>query len=526
MVQCCEDCEPLSTSTTSAPSSPPLYKGHPFLPHPLCCSVLYNDPTLLSTLTSELPPYCAAHSLMMRPSPDSFAHIPCTLLPSPFPRATYHLLHQMAPLFNLLYHRVSEDSTFLTSSLTETAAVDPFIARLLQCSERVRGEGGDRQSIRLHINRSDYLLHATEVGRGGFVPQQVEFNTISAGMGCLSTRVAEMHRHLVTRHAPTYAAVDDLPPNPALHTIVEAIATAVSLYERQQQRRPSNAEETKEATQGTRAAVLMVVQEGEWNVVDQQLIAHHLWTSQSIPTLRRSLTSLSTEAQLDDVGQLLVAGHVIAVSYFRAGYTPRDYPTPHEWDALLTIERSLSIKCPTVAYHLAGCKRVQQVLSSPAVLERFLSPAEAAVILPSFTGLWDLSPSSPHTAPLIAAVLADPASYVLKPQREGGGNNLWGEAMVERLTSSSGEVLAGFIVMKKINAPASTAAGVRRGELHEMRGVSEMGVFGVWLSEGASEREVVSMNSSAGYLLRTKSVEDVEGGISAGKAFLDSVVLV
>ena len=521
MVRCCEDCDPLASSS----SPPPLYKGHPFLPHLLCCSSLFNDSSLLSTLTTELPPYCAAHSIMMRPSPDTFVHIPSTLLPTPFPRSIYDSLHQMAPLFNLLYHRVSEDWAFLTSSLTETAAVDPFIARLLQCGQRVRRDGGVGQSLHLHINRSDYLLHATGEGGGGFIPQQVEFNTISAGMGCLSTQVAEMHRYLVTRHAPTYTSVDDLPPNPALHSIVEAIATAVSHYERQQLRSPAG-EEADNATPGVRAAVLMVVQEGEWNIIDQQLITHTLWSLHSIPTLRRSLTALSSDAHLDDVGQLIIGGHVIAVSYFRAGYTPRDYPTDREWEALYTVERSLSIKCPTVAYHLAGCKRIQQVLSSPAVLQRFLSPDDAAVILPSFTGLWDLSPSSPHTTPLIAAVLADPSSYVLKPQREGGGNNLWGEAMTERLTFATAEELAGYIVMKKIHAPASTTAGVRRGELREMRGVSEMGVFGVWVSEGVGEDEVVSVNSSAGYLMRTKSVGDAEGGISAGKAFLNSVVLV
>lgn len=34
------------------------------------------------------------------------------------------------------------------------------------------------------------------------------------------------------------------------------------------------------------------------------------------------------------------------------------------------IERSMSIKCPSVSYHLAGTKKVQQVLSVPGVVER------------------------------------------------------------------------------------------------------------------------------------------------------------
>ena len=35
------------------------------------------------------------------------------------------------------------------------------------------------------------------------------------------------------------------------------------------------------------------------------------------------------------------------------------------------MERSRAIKCPSAALHLAGTKKVQQVLASPGVLERY-----------------------------------------------------------------------------------------------------------------------------------------------------------
>jgi glutathione synthase len=65
-------------------------------------------------------------------------------------------------------------------------------------------------------------------------------------------------------------------------------------------------------------------------------------------------------------------GYEVAVVYFRSGYTPKDYPTQQEWDARLMIERSLAIKCPSVGYQLCGLKKIQQVLSEPGVLERFI----------------------------------------------------------------------------------------------------------------------------------------------------------
>ena len=36
------------------------------------------------------------------------------------------------------------------------------------------------------------------------------------------------------------------------------------------------------------------------------------------------------------------------------------------------MERSRAIKCPSAALHLAGTKKVQQVLASPGVLERYV----------------------------------------------------------------------------------------------------------------------------------------------------------
>jgi hypothetical protein len=65
------------------------------------------------------------------------------------------------------------------------------------------------------------------------------------------------------------------------------------------------------------------------------------------------------------------------VAYFRAGYTPSDYPSESEWQARALIERSIAVKCPTIAYQLAGTKKMQQQLAQPGEVERFLSDAAA-----------------------------------------------------------------------------------------------------------------------------------------------------
>lgn len=81
----------------------------------------------------------------------------------------------------------------------------------------------------------------------------------------------------------------------------------------------------------------------------------------------------------------------VAVVYFRSGYEPDHYVTQGEWDARLMIERSLAIKCPSIQYHLAGTKKVQQELASPGCLERFLDdPNEVEAVRSIFTGLYSL----------------------------------------------------------------------------------------------------------------------------------------
>ena len=61
----------------------------------------------------------------------------------------------------------------------------------------------------------------------------------------------------------------------------------------------------------------------------------------------------------------------ISVVYLRAGYGPGDYSDENMWQARKMLELSKAIKCPTIITQLAGCKKVQQVLAMPGVLERY-----------------------------------------------------------------------------------------------------------------------------------------------------------
>ena len=112
--------------------------------------------------------------------------------------------------------------------------------------------------------------------------------------------------------------------------------------------------------------------------------------------------------------------------YFRSGYEPTQYHGEKEWSARLLMERSSAIKCPSIHYHLAGTKKVQQALARPQALERFLKdPKKADMVREIFTGLYSLD-FDIYGNEAVELALRDPEKYVLKPQREGGGNNVYG----------------------------------------------------------------------------------------------------
>jgi glutathione synthase len=140
----------------------------------------------------------------------------------------------------------------------------------------------------------------------------------------------------------------------------------------------------------------MIVQPGERNSIDQRWLQYTLFERYGIKLFRKSLLELETQAILDEAtGVLTIDGHEVAVAYFRAGYTPNDYPSEKEWSGRLKLERSLAIKCPNITYHLAGTKKIQQVLYDRAILDKYLpNKAEADTVFACFTDQYSLDPGA------------------------------------------------------------------------------------------------------------------------------------
>lgn len=465
------------------------------------------------------------------PMSSAVVHAPLSLLPTAYPRDAFEKAVAASPLFNILMDAIASDTAYLQQVLATAALYDDFTASLLLVLEETTPE---RDSLKtagrnadLAITRSDYMLHTPTNSL-----LQVEINTIASSFGCLSTLTSRLHRHLLEWAGAEPAVLECLPHNNAMETIADSMGVAIKTY------MAHNASKEESA-----AVMVMVVQPGERNAYDQRWLSLTLWQRHGIKTLRLTLKDIAQRGVVDaSTNRLTIGDHTVGLVYFRAGYTPADYPSTTEWDGRRLVETSDAFKCPSVSWQLAGAKKVQQDLTRPGVVEKWIKdPEDAALLRSFFAGQWGFGESCSQeekelrnlsiesTKAAVQDALVRPESYVLKPQREGGGNNLYSQALKEKLSNSvdnnnntSSSSLGAYVLMERILPPARKAVLVRNGATMETETLSEVGVYGVMVRRG----ETVLMNKDAGHLVRTKMATSDEGGVAAGFAVLDSPLLV
>lgn len=294
---------------------------------------------------------------------------------------------------------------------------------------------------------------------------------------------------------------------------------------------------------GHAKCVIFLVQGGERNIFDQRHLEYQVTqSSPTIPVFRLAISDILEHTSLADTPKRQLLYRLprdpskvfeVAVIYMRSGYHTNDYPDQTAWDGRYHLERSGAIKCPSILTQLAGTKKVQQVLatprpsSAPSVLGKFIndSTPSAAELWKTFTNIYPMDTSEAGLEARKKAL--DPElckAYVLKPQREGGGNNIYRSAIPEFLKTLPEEHWGAYILMELIVPPPVSNIILRNGHLEEGGIICELGVYGTCLwDQGTGD---VLHNEGAGYLLRTKGDQSEEGGVAAGYGCMDSVTLV
>lgn len=377
--------------------------------------------------------------------------------------------------------------------------------------------------------------------------RQVEFNTIASSFGGLSSRVSSLHRYLIQtaaypREAAAVIRPDFLPSNASIESLANGLAKSHEAY-----RAYRNTNQPQRLM-----CIIFLVQENERNIYDQKHIEYALFAQARVKVFRLPFSKVLSSTKLDPNTRALLysppafpdRAYEVSTIYFRAGYSPDEYTDESAWGARLYLERSAAIKCPSILTHLAGSKKVQQLLATPDSehLTRFLPyPGLKSRIQRTFAPMYpmDNTPAGQEGKKLAL----DPESakrFVLKPQREGGGNNIYRAKIPEFLKTIPEEKWAAYVLMEMIETPEQRNAVYRNGEVQEGGVICELGVYGtcLWshgpldLGEGAQvppggeESRGVLLNEEAGTLLRTKGDQSEEGGVAAGFGAVDSVCLI
>ncbi|XP_067946195.1 glutathione synthetase-like [Watersipora subatra] len=422
-----------------------------------------------------------------------------SLVPTTFSRVAYERALAVQPLFNKLYHLVATDREFLISTIQSLRSHDEFMNRMAGLYQRLLDDN-NLPVVYLALNRSDYLCqHNRETIK------QVELNTIAAAASGVNRAATQWHRYVTG----TLMGLDDgaIPENGATGLLAKAMVKSWELY-----------------SNPLSVIVILTVGSKEFNFADQRSLQYDIHNLNKRITVKRvPIGTLSPQnLKVDANKKLFINGREVALVYFRAGYTPKHYPNEMAWQMRYDIERSAAIKCPSLGYHLAGSKRVQQVLTKPGVLERWFDTESCQALRETFVGFHSFNKEEGGQE-TVALAREQFENFVMKPQRDGGGNNVYDTEIVDKVNSEKLEMLSAYTLMDKIFPPTNENYMVSSGNRPSITNVvSELGIFGAYIAQDGE----VLMNESAGFLFRSKPIGRNEGDLMGGTSSLDSPWLV
>jgi len=396
-------------------------------------------------------------------------------------------------------HKLSYDYQFLYESFKSVIKADDFMAKLFKIYKET--QPFQNQMMTLGILRTDYMLDSIS---NQF--KQVECNTIASSFSGVGTRKMKQLYHNILRKQPLISLAEKIPPNKALESIGKGLVEAWETY--------GNPD----------ACIVFFINETESNVFDQRALEYEVYEYNSDIEVRREIYNKAVNyLSLSNDRKLFINGAEVAVTYFRCGYIPEHFPQQKHWDMRLLIEKSRAVKSPSVGHQLVGSKKIQQVLTREGVIEKYINDRKvASEIRKTFVNLYSLDMNE-EGANAVEMAIKNPENFVLKPQREGGGNNLYDDELRVTLEEiGKDDRRCAYVIMDKIR-PATTKNYIVKDYNPQVCDVvSELGIFGVFISKG---EQLVSNKEQLGHLLRSKSSVHNDGGVAAGVAVLDSPYL-
>lgn len=477
-------------------------------------------------LTNEIKDYLIIHGSMLKiveyetESSVAARAVGVSILPTPFPKQCYDEALELQQIFNELYARVAADPEWLYSVLGKLMEHDSLVSALWNVYLKAK-EAGAMQNTICAVFRSDYMLNQPPDHASASL-KQVEFNTFSCAGVSHAQRIANMHAHLARIRSPN--PDPSTWPDPRLPQS-QNIQSVVALL------RAAHAKYTSTHPTTRPLAILMPVQPHNFNIADERPLELGLW-DHGIRCYRCEWRAALSRTILTDDRTLLFTPALgvpeveVSVIYYRAGYAAAEYRSTG-MQIRTRFELSRAIKCPDILTNITGFKAVQAALAKPGAVERFISAEKAEKVRKTFMHMQVLD-SSPEG--LEARTIAqDPelaVQYVLKPNLEGGGHNVYRGAIPEFLQAWPEESWHKYIIMRLIEAPPTTGTLMMPQDLYHGAIVSELGVWGTCMWERSGGDVVFEENKAAGWTFKSKPAEVDEMSVVKGYGCFDCPLLV
>ncbi|KIW01414.1 glutathione synthetase [Verruconis gallopava] len=450
--------------------------------------------------------------------------VPVSLVPSPWSRRCFDRAVALQDGFNELYARLASNEKGLERMLRPLMGKDGFAETLWSIHQEAKTLG-IAQKWSLGIFRSDYMANSEGI-------HQVEFNTFACSGATHATRISKMYSYLhkIGMYGDTYgpqsAPPAKLPSNSATTGIVRALLGAHQQYLK-----------CRSSSNSASTGILMIVQHGNFNVSDERPIEYALWDV-GVPVYRLEFRAILQYLSLGPNKELLyklpsceLAPLEVSVVYYRAGHKPAEYLRDGA-EARLLIEISQAIKCPSILSHLTTFKHVQQELAKPGALQAcFPGARQIPRVDETFVPMFVLDKSERGIHARNLALNEEQARrYILKPSREGGGNNVYGRDIPAFLQTVREELWPTFTLMEKIEVTPHNALLLSQNGLYMGPAVSELGIVGsiLWRpddrDDGIPSIEI-DFNKPIGWTFKTKPSTVDEMSVVKGYGFFDSPYL-
>jgi glutathione synthase len=466
-----------------------------------------TEKTIPQYIIDEMIDYLYSNGLIIKNKEGiGVKHIPITLYPSPIVKSFFDKIQFYQIAFNKIMDKISRDQQYIEQILTPISEKDEFIKKLLEISKKV-STFENKQKIQCGFFRNDYMVDKVKK----FI-YQIEFNTIAVSMFSFSDKLKKFYSFFSNKYPEIYERYKDkeipLEKKDVIPEFSSSLIESIKLFS------PENYKNT---------IIIFVVQENEKNVFDQRTIENELYEKYNILSKRLTLNEIAKNCKVDEKGQISYEEKIISLFYFRAGYTPSDYKDEESWKGREMIELSTAIKVPNINLFLTTLKVFQYELTKPDILKKYINEELISNdIIRFFTKIYYLRDMDKEKQKeLFNQITSNPHSYVIKPQREGGGNNYYDEKIIPLLPKDDSEPsdeLLNSIIMERIEAPEYETLNLIDEKVIVNTINSEFSVYGVIIS---SDDKIYNINKSVGFLVRSKDKNAGEGGVIHGSGCVD-----